>query len=39
VLLVCKRGTSKDSDLTAIAVKQFDDKNWERAMAGRLPWR
>ena len=39
VLLVCKRGTSKDLDLTAIAVKQFDDKNWEHAMAGRVPWR
>jgi hypothetical protein len=26
-------------DLTAIAVKQFDGQNWERAMAGRVPWR
>jgi hypothetical protein len=26
-------------DLSTIEVKQFDGKNWEHAMAGRVPWR
>jgi hypothetical protein len=26
-------------DLSAVAVKQFDGKNWEAAMQRRVPWR
>jgi hypothetical protein len=26
-------------DLAAMEVKKFDGKNWEHAMAGRVPWR
>ena len=26
-------------DLSAIDVKEFDGKNWEHAIAGRVPWR
>jgi hypothetical protein len=26
-------------DVAALEVKEFDGRNWERAMAGRVPWR
>jgi hypothetical protein len=26
-------------DLTRIEIKEFDGKNWEQAMTGRVPWR
>jgi hypothetical protein len=26
-------------DVAALDVKEFDGRNWERAMAGRVPWR
>ena len=26
-------------DLAALAIGQFDGKNWEHAIAGRVPWR
>ena len=26
-------------DVSKIEVKEFDGKNWEHAMAGRVPWR
>ena len=26
-------------DIAALDVKEFDGRNWEHAMAGRVPWR
>jgi len=28
-----------DVDIAALAVSQFDGKNWEHAISGRVPWR
>jgi hypothetical protein len=28
-----------DVDIAALEVSQFDGKNWEHAMSGRVPWR
>ena len=26
-------------DISALTIRQFDGRNWEHAMAGRVPWR